>query len=266
MPHCCQISRLTGCHLQRVGLACSGVSAPGVRPYWVLRRKAGNHCGVFRRRGAGLRDEKPVGLDRVTQFRSANHGPRYSWARASASRLDDQSTDSISQSLQKALPIGIFGAKQRASWKWSYRYLIEIINVEGFFSLFWILFSGFFRSEYLSSPSLETGFKKADSFIVLGCHQLNTIKYHDEGVLGTRLGAEGCLTFHPHLAQLAVGSRDGAVSIKNIRYAHGYQSYFESLLLWDFRDYDFHTDVFLLRFKSTEKLNLKAGAKTKTQN
>ena len=47
--------------------------------------------------------------------------------------------------------------------------------------------------------------------------QLNTVKYHDEGVLGTRLGAEGCLTFHPHLAQLAVGSKDGAISIKNIR-------------------------------------------------
>ena len=60
-------------------------------------------------------------------------------------------------------------------------------------------------------------FKKSGESSSLACGQLNTIKYHDEGVLGTRLGAEGCLTFHPHLAQLAVGSKDGACSIKNIR-------------------------------------------------
>ena len=48
---------------------------------------------------------------------------------------------------------------------------------------------------------------------------VNTVKYHDEGVLGQRLGPDGCLGFHPHLTQLAVGSKDGAISIKNLRKA-----------------------------------------------
>ena len=59
-------------------------------------------------------------------------------------------------------------------------------------------------------------FKKLRNSSTLTNVQLNTIKYHDEGVLGQRLGPDGCLMFHPHLAQLAVGSKDGAISIKNL--------------------------------------------------
>merc|ERR1719411_683028 len=47
------------------------------------------------------------------------------------------------------------------------------------------------------------------------CHLLNCVKYHEEGVLGVKLGAEsGCLRFHPYLLQLAVASRDGAITVK----------------------------------------------------
>jgi len=46
---------------------------------------------------------------------------------------------------------------------------------------------------------------------------LNVIKGHDEGMLGHRLGHEGCLMFHPHLVQLAVGSKEGAISIKKVK-------------------------------------------------
>ena len=46
---------------------------------------------------------------------------------------------------------------------------------------------------------------------------LNVIKYHDEGMLGHKLGSEGCLMFHPHLVQLAIGSKEGAISIKTVK-------------------------------------------------
>ena len=46
---------------------------------------------------------------------------------------------------------------------------------------------------------------------------LNVIKSHDEGMLGHRLGPEGCLMFHPHLVQLAIGSKEGAISIKKVK-------------------------------------------------
>ena len=46
---------------------------------------------------------------------------------------------------------------------------------------------------------------------------LNVIKYHDEGMLGHKLGSEGCLMFHPHLVQLAIGSKEGAISIKKVK-------------------------------------------------
>ena len=46
---------------------------------------------------------------------------------------------------------------------------------------------------------------------------LNVIKYHDEGMLGHKLGPEGCLMFHPHLVQLAIGSKEGAISIKKVK-------------------------------------------------
>jgi WD40 repeat protein len=46
---------------------------------------------------------------------------------------------------------------------------------------------------------------------------VNVIKYHDEGVLGQRLGLEGCLAFHPYLLQVAIGSKDGPVSLKGFR-------------------------------------------------
>ena len=46
---------------------------------------------------------------------------------------------------------------------------------------------------------------------------LNVIKYHDEGMLGHKLGQEGCLMFHPHLVQLAIGSKEGAISIKKVK-------------------------------------------------
>ena len=50
------------------------------------------------------------------------------------------------------------------------------------------------------------------------CHLLNCVKYHEEGVLGLRLGPEsGCLRFHPYLLQLAVASRDGAITVKGLR-------------------------------------------------
>jgi hypothetical protein len=50
-----------------------------------------------------------------------------------------------------------------------------------------------------------------------GSSVVNVIKYHDEGVLGQRLGLEGCLAFHPYLLQIAVGSKDGAVSLKGFK-------------------------------------------------
>jgi hypothetical protein len=50
-----------------------------------------------------------------------------------------------------------------------------------------------------------------------GSSVVNVIKYHDEGVLGQRLGYEGCLAFHPYLLQVAVGSKDGAVSLKGLK-------------------------------------------------
>ena len=46
---------------------------------------------------------------------------------------------------------------------------------------------------------------------------LNVIKTHDEGMLGQKLGQEGCLMFHPHLVQLAIGSKEGAISIKKVK-------------------------------------------------
>ena len=50
------------------------------------------------------------------------------------------------------------------------------------------------------------------------CHLLNHVKHHDEGVLGLRLGQEtGYLRFHPHLLQLAIASREGAITVKGIR-------------------------------------------------
>lgn len=51
-----------------------------------------------------------------------------------------------------------------------------------------------------------------------GSSIVNVIKYHDEGVLGQRIGFEGCLAFHPYLLQIAIGSRDhGAVSLKGFK-------------------------------------------------
>lgn len=50
------------------------------------------------------------------------------------------------------------------------------------------------------------------------CHLLNHVKHHDEGVLGLRLGQDtGYLRFHPHLLQLAIASREGAITVKGIR-------------------------------------------------
>jgi hypothetical protein len=37
-----------------------------------------------------------------------------------------------------------------------------------------------------------------------GSSVVNIIKYHDEGVLGQRLGLEGCLSFHPYLLQVSM--------------------------------------------------------------
>lgn len=53
---------------------------------------------------------------------------------------------------------------------------------------------------------------------VNGTNLLNTVKYHEEGVLGLRLGADGgYLRFHPYLLQLAIASREGAISVKGLR-------------------------------------------------
>lgn len=54
---------------------------------------------------------------------------------------------------------------------------------------------------------------------VLGLSPMNVIKHHEEGVLGVRLGTTeaGTLAFHPFLLQLAVASKEGAMSIKAIR-------------------------------------------------
>merc|ERR1712008_21142 len=51
------------------------------------------------------------------------------------------------------------------------------------------------------------------------CQHLNNVKHHEEGMLsGLRLGPEsGSLRFHPHLLQLAVASREGAITVKGIR-------------------------------------------------
>lgn len=51
------------------------------------------------------------------------------------------------------------------------------------------------------------------------CKFLNSVKNHEEGMLtGLRLGPEsGTLSFHPYLLQLAIASRDGAISVKGIR-------------------------------------------------
>ena len=50
------------------------------------------------------------------------------------------------------------------------------------------------------------------------CHLLNHVKHHDEGVLGLRLGPDtGYLRFHPHLLQLAIASREGAITVKGVR-------------------------------------------------
>jgi regulator-associated protein of mTOR len=51
------------------------------------------------------------------------------------------------------------------------------------------------------------------------CQLLNQVKHHEEGMLtGLRLGPEsGYLRFHPHLLQLAIASREGAVTVKGIR-------------------------------------------------
>lgn len=50
-----------------------------------------------------------------------------------------------------------------------------------------------------------------------GSSVVNAVKYHDEGVLGQRLGFDGCLAFHPYLLQIAIGSKDGAVSLKGFK-------------------------------------------------
>ena len=51
------------------------------------------------------------------------------------------------------------------------------------------------------------------------CQHLNNVKHHEEGMLtGLRLGPEsGSLRFHPYLLQLAVASREGAITVKGIR-------------------------------------------------
>lgn len=51
------------------------------------------------------------------------------------------------------------------------------------------------------------------------CQHLNYVKHHEEGMLtGLRLGHEsGYLRFHPYLLQLAVASREGAITVKGIR-------------------------------------------------
>ena len=50
------------------------------------------------------------------------------------------------------------------------------------------------------------------------CHLLNHVKSHEDATfLGVKLGAVGCLRFHPYLLQLAVASRDGAITVKGIR-------------------------------------------------
>merc|ERR1712051_847562 len=51
------------------------------------------------------------------------------------------------------------------------------------------------------------------------CQILNNIKHHEEGMLtGHRLGPKsGALRFHPYLLQLAVASREGAITVKGIR-------------------------------------------------
>lgn len=46
--------------------------------------------------------------------------------------------------------------------------------------------------------------------------QLNVIKNH-EGILGHRLGPVGCLSFHPHLLELATGPTDGSVAVYTLR-------------------------------------------------
>ena len=51
------------------------------------------------------------------------------------------------------------------------------------------------------------------------CHLLNNVKHHEEGMLtGLKLGPEsGYLRFHPYLMQLAIASREGAITVKGIR-------------------------------------------------
>ena len=51
------------------------------------------------------------------------------------------------------------------------------------------------------------------------CQHLNNVKHHEEGMItGLRLGPEsGSLRFHPHLLQLAVASKEGAITVKGIR-------------------------------------------------
>ncbi len=52
---------------------------------------------------------------------------------------------------------------------------------------------------------------------VSGTNIVTMVRHHDEGVLGQRLGYEGCLAFHPYLLQIGIGSKDGAVSLKGLK-------------------------------------------------
>ena len=74
-------------------------------------------------------------------------------------------------------------------------------------------------NQQVSVHMIKQGFKASSNSLSSGgiSSMLNVIKYHDEGMLGHKLGPEGCLMFHPHLVQLAIGSKEGAISIKRVK-------------------------------------------------
>ena len=76
------------------------------------------------------------------------------------------------------------------------------------------------HNQQVSVHMIKPGFRDSSNSPSSGggiSSMLNVIKYHDEGMLGHKLGPDGCLMFHPHLVQLAIGSKEGAISIKKVK-------------------------------------------------
>ena len=77
------------------------------------------------------------------------------------------------------------------------------------------------HNQQVSIHMIKSGIKESSTNSQLNTggisSMLNVIKYHDEGMLGHKSGPEGCLMFHPNLVQLAIGSKEGAISIKKVK-------------------------------------------------